>query len=196
MMVLLSFEQEDRVNRVGVFQSYENAVRFLESIPFLQKQQDEYGTIYFIPFAQLPETYTVRYNGWNYVLSRFSYSADASAGPVEAVLTPLCSLDSPPEEPDAPVDTDTLLDAYCYTNGDLEAAIEKRELFFKEAAHYFAEQGRKVEREGLGSEDGEYILVSEPGTSGSMTILAHLNPQVIDEWEKAGDFAAWLKKEQ
>ena len=194
MACMLSFEQGERRNVVGVFRSEENAVQFLESIPFLQKAEDEYGIVYRIPFDHLPDSYLVCYNGWQYVLSRFSYSAYESDGEIEAVLTPLCEMDVEPPKGGAYVEGATAVDAYLYPDDEVQSAIEKRETFYREAARYYEKQGRKTGRGGLGSEDGEYITVSEPGDPTDMRLTILLEPQVIQEWEKAGSFEAWLKQ--
>lgn len=194
MAYMLAFDQADRRNIVGVFECEENAVRFLESIPFIQKQQDAYGTAYCIPYRSLPDSYSVQYHGWKYVLSRFSYSACEIDGDIEAVLIHLCELDSTPEHDGASVDADTLFDAYVYRNGEIDGLIEKRKAFYQEAVIYYGKQGRKVSRAGLGTEDGEYLLVSEPGNPDDMRISTLLEPQVIAEWEKAGSFEAWRQQ--
>lgn len=194
MAYLLTFEQNERKNNVGVFQSYDHVIKFLESIPFVEKYQDEYGTEYRIPFKQIPDSYTVSYNGWKYVFSCFSYSAYESDGDIVADITQLCDLDSAPKCQEAFVDTETTLDAYCFLNSEINEAIEQREAFFQEAVQYYEKQGRKVTRDGLGSEDGEYILISETGNPDQMRISALLDPQTIDEWQKAGSFEAWIKQ--
>lgn len=194
MACMLAFEQNERRNIVGVFRSEQNAVNFLENIPFLQKIEDEYGIVYHIPFKSLPDSYPVYYNGWQYVLSRFSYSSCEFDGDIEAVLTPLCELDAAPPKGGAYVEGATAVDAYLYPNDEVLSAIEKRETFYREAELYYGKQGRKIGRGGLGSEDGEYITVSEPGDPTDMYLTILLEPQVIQEWEKAGSYEAWLKQ--
>ena len=68
-----------------------------------------------------------------------------------------------------------------YPNDEVLSVIEKRETFYREAERYYGEQGRKIGRGGLGSEDGEYITVSEPGDPTDMHLTISLEPQVIQE---------------
>ncbi|MEG1926484.1 MAG: hypothetical protein RR415_12160, partial [Ruthenibacterium sp.] len=101
MMCILEFVQGERTNVVGVFQSHEHAVSFLQSIPSLREQTDAYGTSYFFHYQDLPDGDIIRYRGWQYVFSRFSYSAYESAGDIEALLHDVCFLDEKPPESDA-----------------------------------------------------------------------------------------------
>lgn len=192
MSYLLTLEQNERRNIVGVFRTRDNAVAFLESIPFLEKREDEFGTEYRIPLESLPDSFPVRYNGWQYLLSRFSYSEEAEDGDVEAILTPLCQLDAPPPAEDDFVRGTTLLDAFLWDNRSLGEAIRKREKFYREASQYYGERGWVTGRGGLGSQDGEYITVWEPSRPECARIAHLMEPCVIEEWERAGSFAAWI----
>ncbi|MEG0897769.1 MAG: hypothetical protein RSF73_09520 [Ruthenibacterium sp.] len=193
MMCILEFVQGERTNVVGVFQSHEHAVSFLQSIPSLREQTDAYGTSYFFHYQDLPDGDIIRYRGWQYVFSRFSYSAYESAGDIEALLHDVCFLDEKPPESDAFVQGMTTVDAYSCENSDVLATIAQREAFYKEAKTYYAAQGRKIARDGLGSEDGEYVLVERPDKPAEMHLSFLLDPQTIAAWKKAGSFEKWLK---
>ncbi|MEG2677835.1 MAG: hypothetical protein RR933_06920 [Oscillospiraceae bacterium] len=196
MQCILHFVQNERTNLVGVFQSRDNAIDFLRSIPFLQEKPDEFGTTYTIKFEDMPDSHTINYNGWQYVLSRFSYSAYKSDGIIEAYLTDVCNLDSAPPENGSYIPGYTCVDAYSFPNSEVADTIEKREAFYQEAERYYAEQGRTVDRDGLGSEDGEYVLVSAPGNPSEMHLTFLLDPQTIADWESSGSFALWLKQNE
>ncbi|MEG0913959.1 MAG: hypothetical protein RSD35_09635 [Oscillospiraceae bacterium] len=196
MQCILYFVQNERTNLVGVFQSRDNAIDFLRSIPFLQEKPDEFGTTYTIKFEDMPDSHTISYNGWQYVLSRFSYSAYKSDGIIEAYLTDVCNLYSAPPENSSYIPGYTCVDAYSFPNSEVADAIEKREAFYREAERYYAAQGRTVDRDGLGSEDGEYVLVSEPGNPSEMHLTFLLDPQTIADWENFGSFALWLKQNE
>lgn len=196
MMCILKFVQDERTNLVGVFESHDNAVEFLKKIPFLTETTNEYGTDYLIKYKDMPDCYTITYNGWQYVLSRFSYSSYESAEDIEAILIDVCNLDASPQKSGAYVAGYTELDAYSYDNSQMLAAIEKREALYLAAKEYYEAQGRKIERDGLGSQDGEYVMVSAPDKPSELYISFLLAPQTIDEWEKAGSFEAWLAQNQ
>lgn len=191
MMCILEFVQDERTNLVGVFQSRKHAVAFLQSIPFLTEKTDAYGTSYFFFYKDLPDCYTVTYHGWHYVFSRFSYSAYESADNIEAVLQDVCFLDEKPSENGKFVPGYTAVDAYSCENSEVFATIAQREAFYQAAKEYYAAQGRSVARDGLGSEDGEYVLVSAPGKPAEMHLSFLLEPQTIAAWEKAGSFEKW-----
>lgn len=196
MMCILKFIQDEITNLVGVFQSHDHAVEFLKSIPFLTETTDEYGIEYRIKYKDMPDGYTVTYNGWRYMLSRFSYSARESAEDIEAILIDVCNLGESPTENGAYVKGYTDVDGYSCDNSKVLEAIEKREAFYSAAKQYYETQGRKTARDGLGSQDGEYVMVSDPGKPLEMYLSFLLDPQTIDAWEKAGSFEAWLSQNQ
>lgn len=190
---MLVFVQGDRRNTVGVFQSEENAMVFLNSIPFVHRRASKYETEYWISFNDLPDCYTAAYHGWEYVISRFSYSACEPEEDIEVSLIELCSLDSVPEKPGTCIDVPTYLDAYSFPNCQIQENVEKREKMVQEAIQYYKKQNRRVARNGLGSEDGEYLMVSDPENPDQMMIAFLLDPETIAQWEKAGSFEAWIK---
>lgn len=196
MMCILKFIQDEITNLVGVFQSHNHAVEFLKSLPFLTEKTDEYGTEYRIKYKDLPDYYAAAYNGWQYLLSRFSYSANESAEDIEAILIDVCNLDGSPEENGTYVNGYTEVDGYSCDNSKVLETIEKREAFYLAAKQYYEAQGRKTARDGLGSQDGEYVMVSAPGEPLEMHLSFLLDPQTVDAWEKAGSFEAWLAQNQ
>lgn len=193
MSVLLEINQDEKRNIVGVFDSLENAQTFVESIPFVKKTVSEYRTEYTMAFKDLPVSYAASYGGWRYIIARDSYAPEDKYGEISLDLIELTRLDAPPATEDAFVEGYTSLDAYSFPNAEIASGIEKREALFLEAKEYFARQGRKVERDGLGTQDGEYVLVSEKTDEKQLYIAFLLEPQSVEAREKAGSFEAFVK---
>lgn len=189
MPFLLTFCQGPRQNAVGVFSSEENAAAFLACIPFARKTPA--GSVFF-RYAEMPALFVVRSHGWQYPLCRCSYLPDEQDGEIDAVVTPLSPLDAP-----CPAGSwaagSTRVDAYVYDNADAAAAVEQRERFFAEAQACYEAQGCTVSREGLGSEDGEYVLLKKPGSKEPVFAFS-LDPDSVNEWMRAGSFAAWAQQ--
>ncbi|MEG0269185.1 MAG: hypothetical protein RR824_07440 [Clostridia bacterium] len=193
MSVLLEINQEEKRNIVGVFDSMENAQTFVESIPFVKKTVNEYGKDYTMAFKDLPVSHTVAYGGWRYIIARDSYAPEDKYGEISLDLLEMTRLDAPSPSAGAFVEGYTSLDAYSFPNTEMASGIEKREALFLEAKEYFARQGRRVERDGLGTQDGEYVLVSDKTDEKQLHIAFLLEPQSVEAREKAGSFEAYLQ---
>lgn len=184
MAWLLEFEQEERRSIVGIIENRRDAETFLAGIPFVRKSEDgEYDSIC---FEEIPELYTASYKNWRYVFSRSSWKPEEMGGEIEVSLTEVSRLDETCAE-GTYVRGYTVVDGYSYPNEDVFEAVEKREKLFAEAKAYYESRGKEVARGALGSEDGEYVLISGE-------IAFHLDPETIEEWEKAGSFENWISR--
>ncbi|MEG0835819.1 MAG: hypothetical protein RR413_10285 [Christensenellaceae bacterium] len=192
MSYLMEIQQGETRNIVGIFATLENADNFLTSIPFIIKRNESYGITYTIPFADLPELYVAAYHNWRYVFSRCSYEPERDNDEIEIVLTELSQMDTATSEIAFPKGY-TSVDAYTFPNDEIQREVEKRIALFKEAEVYFGRQGRRVERGGLGSQDGEYVLVSDENNPKQMHITFLLEPQSIQAREKAKSFEDFLR---
>ncbi|MEG0767048.1 MAG: hypothetical protein RR482_04970, partial [Clostridia bacterium] len=193
MSYLLEINQEEIRNIVGIFDTLENAQAFLESIPFVKKTVDAYGASYHMAFGDLPVLYTASYRGWQYVIGRDSYAPERQGNEISLDLMEITRLDATPPRDGTYVTGDTRLDAYSFPNDAIAQEIEKREALYSEAKAYYARQGRKVARSGLGSQDGEYVLVSEKNKPKQMHLTFLLEPQSVEAREKAGNFEAFIQ---
>ncbi len=194
MACLLEFEQNERRNIIGVFNSEENAHSFLAAIPFVRKKAEDGGATYSIAFNDIPELCTVAYHGWQVVFSRFSYLPEKKGGEICINLIELSLLDTKAPENAGYTAGYTVLDAWSYPNSEISAAVSRREEIYRQAKEYYRKQGRSISRDGLGSEDGEYVLVSDRRNPALMQIAFTLDPDTIAEWIKAGNFENWVKR--
>lgn len=187
-MVILQFARGERENTVGVFDSRENAVEFLKSIPFVHRESTEWGDEYTIDYTSMPDCYAACYRGKKYPLSRFSFAL-GSGDSVQALLIDVCRMDdlSGAEY----VDGATPVDAYVYENCDVEGAIRAREHLAAEAKEYCRLNGLQFLRDGSGSQDGEYVAAYKSDPADAVFFI-HLDPYALCEREKAGSFAALL----
>lgn len=191
MLCVLSFIQGDITNTVGVFESRENAVEFLSGIPFVKRYTDDFHTGYMIKLGDIPDCFTVSYKGWKYTLSRFSFSECDPCEDIEAEFTELCNLDREPDASSSYVSGYTIVAGYSCDNEIVADYIAKRESLYRQAKEYYESRGRKIGRGGLGSQDGEYVLVSG-GSAPEMSIAFLLDPPTVEQWERAGSFEGWL----
>ncbi|MEG1782333.1 MAG: hypothetical protein RR253_03685 [Oscillospiraceae bacterium] len=192
MSYLMEIQQGEQRNIVGIFDTLKNAETFLSGVPFIVKRKESYGVSYTIPFARLPELYIASYHNWRYVFSRCSYRAEGDGDEIEVVLTQVSEMDRASAVGSFPKGY-TGLDAYTFPNDEMQREVEKRIALFQEAKAYYGEQGRRVERRGLGSQDGEYLLVSEENDPAQMRIAFLLEPQSTQAREKAESFEDFLR---
>ncbi len=192
MSYLMEIQQGETRNIVGIFSTMENADTFLRSIPFITKRKESYGISYTIPFVDLPELYVASYHNWRYVFSRCSYEPERDGDEIEVVLTEVSEMDTAIPEIAFPKG-DTRLDAYTFPNDEVQCEVKKRIALFEEAKAYYGRQGRTVERGGLGSQDGEYVTVSDEHDPTQMCITFLLEPQSTQAREKASSFEDFLR---
>lgn len=196
MACLLTLEQIDRRMIVGVFEDDAAAIRFLEPIPGLRTEDLEGGYCrYTLATADLPDALPIDYNGWQVVISRFTWADPAEEPEVEAVLTPVSLLDTAPSEPGIVVAGQTVIDTSVVENSEVAAFVERRERFCREAEAWFAARDRTPQREGLGTEDGEYIIVTNPARPNHTEHMILFDPATLDAWEAAGSFDAWMRSQ-
>ena len=186
MIYILAFVQGGRTNWVGSFAQRENAVAFLKSIPFVREQTDEYGTVYTMRYRDIPALYMAQYNSWQYPISKFSYGPERSAGEIEAELLAFCQMDETPNPNFPIVEGMTAVDAYTHSNAEIPAFVKAREAFFRAARACAKRQGKKLIRRGLGSEDGEYVLISQKEHPTEYRFAFLLDPETVAAWEKTG----------
>lgn len=171
MAYLMEMEQGERRSIIGVFQNEKDAKKFLAGIPFIKKVR---GSDYYrIRFADLPELYDASSGNWHYTFSRFSWFPGENDGEIDLYLTEVSILDTDCASPTI-VAGQTVVDGYSFPNEDIPNYIRRREQLYKETQAYYRKKGRKVTRSGLGSEDGEYVLVD-----GKFAF--HLDPETVDK---------------
>ena len=193
MAYLLEFLQDEISNIVGVFDTEENAVSFIESIPFTRRNSYSFGDGYYMRYEEIPELYTASYKDWNYVISKSSYIPGEV---IDLALSEISLMDSEEPERGETVSWWTRLDGYSFSNGEIADQIEKREALIREARKYFLALGREVELAGFDSEDGSYAASYPKHHPDDQCIEFHLDPQTIELREQAESFEAFLEEQQ
>lgn len=179
MAILMETVQTDTWNTIGVFDSVETAEKFLAALPFASRNQDETGTWWTLDYGRMPPLHTAYYNGWKVAFARASYRPLEQGGEIDVMLSPITCLDQPAPAEAAYVEGEVLVDAHLYLHSEVAQAVHAREMLFTEIADHFVAQGKRVSRAGLGSEDGEYALVTDPDSSDEGELLIHLDPQTL-----------------
>lgn len=185
MSYLLKIEQYEKSYDVGVFKSEKSIYKFIESIHFVKKEvlSNDY-TNYFFNFEDIPDYYEINYNNYLYVISKFSFTP--SEDEIYFSWSKINLWDERVSTKETFVENDTKVDAYMVSNNEVKEYIEKREELYIEMEKFYKRKGLKVTRDGLGSQDGEYIEV--PGDS----ILYLLDPCAVDIWDKSRDIAEFI----
>src|SRR5699024_1028445 len=81
----------------------------------------------------------------------------------------------------------TQVDAYAIPNNEVRNYIQTREEVRNEITNYYTNLGRKVESGGVGSEDGEYLLIED----GALT---HLDALIVQEWVEKSTINQFMKE--
>lgn len=185
MSYLLKIEQYEKSYDVGVFKSEKSIYKFIESIPFVKKEvlSNDY-TNYFFNFEDIPDYYEINYNNYLYVISKFSFAP--SEDEIYFSWSKINLWDEQVSTKETFIENYTKVDAYIVSNNEVKEYIEKREELYIEMEKFHKRKGLKVTRDGLGSQDGEYIEIS--GDS----ILYLLDPWAVDIWDKSRDIAEFI----
>ncbi len=181
MAVLLKLSQNERSVQVGVFGNEQGANAFIQTLPFVQKDT-EYPESLTISYTDLPPYYEAAYNGAVFILSKFMFIPED--GDILITIEPVHLWDEPGS---GVIEGITQVDAYCVPNEDVQRYIAAREKLYKEIESYAKKKGELVLRRGLGSQDGEYVtLTNEPG-------LYHLDPEAVALRQQCADIESFLK---
>lgn len=192
MSYLMEIQQGETRNIVGIFDTMENADTFLCSVPFISKRKESYGFRYIIAYVDLPELYVASYRNWRYVFCRCSYAPERDGDEIEVYFSEVSEMDT--DIPKVAFSKGyTRLDAYTFPNDEVQCEVEKRVALIEEAREYYKLQGRTIELGGFGSQDGEYVTVSDEHDPTQMYIAFLLEPQSTQAREKASSFEDFLR---
>lgn len=184
MSYLLEIAQADRRQMVGVFDSEEHVLHFMERIPFIHKEITTYGAGYTLPFQDLPELYEINYRGWVYPLSRSSFSSYESDGDIEFLWHEIQDFDRRDAKTPTFCEGFIHVDGYDFPAEEAVAYIGEREALYAEAKAYW---GANAQRNALGSQDGEYVEAD-----GHLFFL--LDGAAIALRKKCGSFEEFLNR--
>lgn len=177
-MYMVTIQQAERIHTVGLFQQQEEAEAWIESIPYVHKQVDQFDDMTFVsyrlPYEDLPEYEEVIWKSSRFPLTHYMFSPDD--GPIECFISGQLSVIG---EAEGLVEGMTQVDAYMVPNEETKAYIDTREAIRQTVIEHYMKLGKKVEAGGIGSQDGEYLLVEEGP-------FIHLDAGTVEAWrEKA-----------
>lgn len=174
-MYMVTIQQGERTHIVGLFQQAEEAKAWIESISYVQKQVDQVEDVTFVsytmPYEQLPEYEEITWKSSRFPLTHFMFSPDD--GPIECIISDRLPVIG---EEEGLVEGMTQVDAYLIPNEETKSYIETREAIRQEIVNHYTKLGKNVESGGIGSQDGEYLIV-EDGP------FIHLDAGTVQAWE-------------
>lgn len=185
-MYLLELHQGDRQHFVGLFEDKEDAVDWIENLSYVHKQVDifekqEFVT-YTLKYDDLPVYEKIRWKESVFPLTKYMFVPDE--GLIEFMIWDKLSVMSYAQ---GPVDGMTQVDAYLVPNEEVEQYIQKREEMRETLTTYYEKQGKRVDSGGLGSQDGEYLLVDG-------AFLLHLDALSVDQWISSPNVDSFVDK--
>ncbi|WP_414054767.1 hypothetical protein ACMGE6_05795 [Macrococcus equi] len=159
-MYLLKFVSSNNIQNIGLFDTEEQLIAWVEAIPFVTKH-DDYD--YEIKHDAFPAYYEHQHNGSIYPLTNLSHEDD-----VEILWEEI-----PVMHQQGMIDGTTLIDNYYFDHQSLKTSIEARDALRKEIIEYCQAQNIEYTEGGFGSEDGAYISSPE-------RFFIHLDPSTIE----------------
>lgn len=182
-MYILEVIQNERVHKIGLFKSEEAIIEWLNLIPFI-KQTDYDGEIdYSLDYESIPDWYEVRYQNYIYPLTKYMFEP---GGEIFFVWEEILDFTQQAAETTLKPGY-TQVDAFLYPTDQAKDYIKNRNALFNDLVQYYDQS--EVLRLGVGSEDGEYVLVDGD-------FLLHLDAPTVDEWVKADNKEAWIKRQK
>ena len=182
-MYILEVIQNERVHKIGLFKGEADIIEWLDLIPFIKRTDYEGEIDYTLDYESIPDWYEVDYHNHIYPLTKYMFEP---GGEIYFVWEELVDFTQQAAEPTLKKGY-TQVDAFLYPTDQAEAYIKNRNALFNDLVRHFNES--EVVRVGVGSEDGEYVLVDRE-------FFIHLDAPTIDEWVKAQDKTAWINAQK
>ncbi|MCU7558231.1 hypothetical protein ROU88_05850 [Macrococcus capreoli] len=172
-MFLLKFTSEHHIKNIGIFDSEEKLIQWVEALPFITKI-DDYD--YEIQYKDFPPYYEHTVGDVTYPLTNLTFLGD-----IEIDWEEIPDMTKP-----GLADGVTLVDNYHFENHELKQYIEDRENLFNELKTYFTEKNLAYTVSGTGSEDGTYFSVEDH-------FFAHLDPSTVEERKNYDSIEAFVE---
>lgn len=174
-MYMVTIQQQERIHTVGLFQQLEEAEAWIESIPYVHKQVEPFDDVTFVNYTMryedIPRYEEIIWKSSRFPLTHFMFSPDE--GPIECFISSQLPVIG---EAQGLVEGMTQVDAYMVPNEEAKKYIEIREEIRQALIEHYTKLGKKVENGGIGSEDGEYLIVEEGP-------FIHLDAGTVQSWE-------------
>ena len=185
-MYLVEIQQADRRHTVGLFTEEKDAVQWIESIPYVQKQVDTFDqqqfTAYTMRYEDLPLYEEMVWQASRYPLTKYMFTPDG--GDIELFIWPQLPVMN---EAEGLTEGATQVDAYIVPNEEAERYIEAREEIRQAVTEHCEKLGKHVEAGGIGSQDGEYLLVEG-------RFFMHLDASAVSEWQKKASVKQFIEE--
>lgn len=186
-MYTIEMYQDERTFTIGVFVEEAHAKAFLASVPFITKEsyqiEDSTFEDYTLAIEQVPTYYEAVYNNHVYVFTRFMFTN--AEGEASLFINPITNFSEPATAPSF-AEAGVRVDAYSVAPEEAKDYIAAREAIFDAVVAHFAGKGLKVERFGLGSQDGEYAYCKDH-------LFLHLDAGTVDAWQQASSVEQFIK---
>lgn len=185
-MYLLELQQGERRHTVGLFAEKKEAKEWIESLPYVHKESEvfegEEFVIYTMCYDDLPLYEEIIWKASRYPLTKYMFTPDD--GKIELLIWDKLPIMS---EVEGCIEGMTQVDAYCIPNEETESYIKAREEVRKAITMHYEKLGKRVETGGVGSQDGEYLLV-EDGP------FIHLDALTIQQWQEKSTIEHFIKQ--
>lgn len=185
-MYILELHQKDRQHIVGLFENEKDAINWVEALPYVQKHtahfNDQEFVTYTMEYKDLPLYKEIVWKESRFPLTKYMFTPDD--GTIELIVWDKLPL---MDKVEGYADRMTQVDAYAVPNNEVKDYIQAREEIRNEITNYYTNLGRKVESGGVGSEDGEYLLIED----GALT---HLDALIVQEWVEKSTINQFMKE--
>ncbi|AIY72994.1 TPA: hypothetical protein ACLQU7_005700 [Bacillus tropicus] len=186
-MYLLELIQGDDRQQVGLFSREEDVKAWIESIPYVHKNVEDFEGEEFITYTMsyldLPLYEEIKWKSSIYPLTKYMFTLEDTEIMIDWFEVPIM------DKTNQIVEGSTRVDAYNVPNKDVKKYIEKREEIRRATKAHYEPNGHKIETEGLGSEDGEYLLVE----NGPFIIL---DAETVYKWENKTSIEQFFKERE
>lgn len=181
-MYLLTFNQGDREEKIGLFETIEEGYLFVEQIPSYRRESLPQMCLYdeYFETKDLPDYMEISFRGNLYPLSRFSYPSDERVDIIWWDLNKIFIEDQ------GMLQGRIRVDAYVVNNSEAKEYIEKRESKYEILKKRIEEKGFEVDRHFLGSQDGEAIVYKKKDVK-NWSFFCHLDPYFVDQFDVYGE---------
>lgn len=185
-MYILELHQKNRQYIVGLFENENDAIGWVEALPYVQKKSahfnDQEFVTYTMDYEDLPLYKEIVWKKSCFPLTKYMFTPDD--GTIELIIWDKLPL---MDKVEGYTDRMTQVDAYAIPNNEVRNYIQTREEVRNEITNYYTNLGRKVESGGVGSEDGEYLLIED----GALT---HLDALIVQEWVEKSTINQFMKE--
>lgn len=185
-MYLLEFQQDDRRHTVGLFREKKEAEEWIEACPYTHTESEffegEEFVTYTMKYEELPLYEEIVWKKSRYPFTKYLFTPDG--GRIELFIWDKLPIVS---EVEGLVEGMTQVDAYLIPNEEVKKYIEAREEVRKTLTTHYEKMGKRIESGGVGSQDGEYLVIEEGP-------FIHLDAYIIHQWKEKSSVEQFIKQ--